>query len=341
MSNNISFKNQLVHGQYTNEMQIEMDRLKDLWAQMEVVDFSQPLTDEVRLADQKLHSVWNIQLQDIAEVRHVKIPGNEQLNAVGCDAVIFTPEHVVGDGIIFYVHGGGWSLCNLKTHEGLMRALANASEKTLVGVHYRLAPQNPYPAGLSDVVSAFRHVQASPQSFGLPSGPIVIAGDSAGANLALATMLHEIQAHRPLPAGALLFYGCYGLDFSTPSYQQYADGHLLTEPVMRKLWNWYLPDSNNHKNPLAVPLTASDEHLKALPPLFLSAAEMDPLASDTFLLKEKLDQLKRTDAIWIEKGVVHGYMEMVFQLEAARRTHTKAADAARQFISNALNSGYK
>lgn len=335
MSNESENAGNSTSGAYTLEMKAEMDRVEKLWADMEAVDFDQPLTDEVRIADEKIHSVWNMELQDVGEVCHITIPGKKELKAKDCEAVIFRPKQE-GKGFIFYVHGGGWSLCNLKTHEGLMRALANACGKTLIGVHYRLAPENPFPAGLKDVVSAYRTVLESPRKFGLPEGPIVIAGDSAGANLSLAVMLHEIQAEQPLPAGAVLFYGCYGLDFTTPSYRQYAEGHLLTTPIMRQLWKWYLPDSRDHDNPLAVPLKATDELLEALPALFFCVAEIDPLASDSFLLKDRLDKLGRSDVIWVEEGVVHGYLEMVFQLEASRRTHKKAGESINRFISIAL-----
>ena len=323
---------------YTEEMRVEMERIERLLSDMEAIDFEKPITPEVRLIDAGIHAIWNIEVQEVAEVRYFTIPGDEQLNVADCDAVVVRPQQV-GDGVIFYIHGGGWCLGSTKTHVGAMRALANASGKTVVGVDYRLAPENPFPAGLNDVVWAYRSILASPEKFDLSDGPIVIAGDSAGANLALAAMLYEVQAGRPLPAGALLFYGCYTPDFSAPSYQQYAEDHLLTKPIMRQLWNSYIPDTDNHNNPLAAPLAASDEQLKALPPVFLAAAEMDPIASDTYMLKDRLEKLGRSeDSIWVEEGTIHGYVQMVFQLEASRRTHTKAAAAANRFMAQASSS---
>lgn len=224
---------------------------------------------------------------------------------------------------------------NLETHERFMRVLCNEARTTVLGVHYRLAPEHPYPAGLNDVVSAFRRVSALRAAMDLPQGPIVVAGDSAGANLALATILHEIAGERQLPAGALLFYGVFGADFETASYKTYSDGHVLTEAIMRQLWNWYIPDVEKRRDPLAAPILASDEQLRALPPLFLVAAELDPLASDTLNLKRRLDVLGRTDRMWIEPGVIHGFVQMTAVLEAARRTVREAANAARSFITAA------
>lgn len=317
-------------GAYTAEMQAELDRLATLIS--EEVDFSRAPDAAMRALDERNSAVWNIDPPPVASVRHVRISADEALDAAPCDAVIYTPENA-GHGVIFYVHGGGWALNNLATHESLMRALCNETRMTLVGVHYRLAPENPYPAALMDVISAFRRIVSCPTEFGLPEGPVVIAGDSAGANLAMATMLHEIGAERPLPAGALLFYGVFGADFDTLSYRAYADGHRLTTAIMRRFWDWYIANEARRDDPLAAPLKASDAQLRALPPLFLLAAEMDPLASDSYDLKRRLDGLGRDDALIVEPGVIHGFMQMTAVLEAARKGMRAAGRAANRFVA--------
>ena len=319
----------------TPEMQIEMKRIESLWKEMEAVNFGSPLSDEARLNNRKLHSIWNIEKQEVKSIRYVTVDGDAQLNTPKCKAVVIKPmKETIGS--IFYIHGVGWCLCDLVTHEGLMRALANASGKSVVAIEYRLAPQDPFPAGLLDLVAAYRAILNSPEKFDLDCGPIVIAGDSAGANLALALMLHEQNLQRPLPVGALLFYGCFGLDFETPSYKLFAEDYLLTRDIMRQFWKFYLSKTEDRSDPLAVPLLANDSQLVSLPPMFLSVAEVDPLASDSFLLKARLDRLGRDDQLWVEKGTVHGFMEMVFQLEASRRTHEKAGFSINMFIDKAL-----
>ncbi|WP_278384917.1 alpha/beta hydrolase [Alteromonas mediterranea] len=319
----------------TTEMQFEMERIESLWKDMEAVNFDKPLSDQDRLNDRRLHSIWNIKKQEVQSIRYVIVDSNAQLNTPECKAVVIKPMKET-TGSIFYIHGGGWSLCDLVTHEGLMRALANASNKNVIAIEYRLAPQHPFPEGLLDLVAAYRAILDTPEKYGLGCGPVVIAGDSAGANLALAVMLHEQKFQRPLPVGALLFYGCFGLDFETPSYKTFSEGYLLTRDIMQQLWNWYLPKAEDRFDPLAVPLLAKDSQLISLPPMFLSTGEVDPLASDSLLLKDRLDAIGREDQLWIEKGTVHGYMEMVFQLEASRRTHEKAGIAVNMFIDKAL-----
>ena len=321
-------------GTYTAEMQVEVERLGRLITK--TVDLTRPPDAASRKLDtDNCNTVWNIDLPEVASVRRLTISADDSIDAVACDAVVYEPIQGGGEGLIFYVHGGGWAYMDLKTHERLMRVLCNEARMTLIGVHYRLAPENPFPAGLKDVVSAFRKVLSSRAELGLPEGPVIIAGDSAGGNLAMATMLHEIDAGRALPAGALLFYGVYGADFETPSYKAYADGHGLTESIMRQLWDWYVPEEVARRNPLVAPIMASDAQLRALPPLFLVVAEIDPLASDTLNLKKRLDAFGRTDTLLVEPGVIHSFILMTAVLNAARRATNEAAKAAIQFIAAA------
>lgn len=321
---------------YTAEMQAELDRIDALGPVK--VDFSRPPDAAMRKIDADLNALWNIDLPMVASVRRLGLSGDKAIGAADCEAIVYQPADA-GEGIIFFVHGGGWAFMDLDTHERFMRQLCIEARTTLIGVHYRLAPENPYPAALKDVVSAFREVLAHRVDLGLPEGPVVIAGDSAGGNLALAAMLHEIDAGRELPAGGLLFYGVFGANFETPSYRSHAEGHVLTKSIMQQLWDWYLPDAMRRRDPLAAPIMASDDQLRKLPPLFLAVAEVDPLASDSLELGQRLATLGRDDMIWIEQGVIHGFLQMTAVLEAARRAMREAGAAARTFIGGPGRDG--
>lgn len=317
---------------YTEEMRAELDRIAILAP--EKVDFGRPPDIRARKVDADLNALWNIDLPSVASVRRLTLPGDASIGAADCEAVLYEPVGA-DEGLILFVHGGGWAFMDLDTHERFMRQLCNDASTAVIGVHYRLAPENPFPAALKDVVSALRQVLGSGSFHGLPSGPVVIAGESAGANLALAAMLHEIDAGRDLPAGGLLLNGVFGADFETTSYRTYAEGHVLTRQIMRQLWDWYLPDAARRSDPLAAPNLASDDQLRELPPLFLVAAEIDPLASDSLILKDRLDAIGREDGLWLERGVIHSFLQMTAVLEAARRAVGAAAAAARQFITRA------
>lgn len=319
-------------GVLTDEMRTEFDQLKGRLAALPNV--TKLTFAQARGIDQHIHAYWNTDMPAMQETYRLQIPGDRSLNAEACDAVIFQPSHAQL-GTILYVHGGGWCFCSLATHERFMRALADSARVEVIGIHYRLAPEHPFPLGLMDVISACRAVMRRPEELDLSGGPVVIAGDSAGANLALAAMLHEVAGGSALPVGALLLYGAYDMNFSTPSYLAYRDGYWLTADAMQESWMRYLPESAMRDSALARPLLASDELLAALPPLFLAAAECDPLTSETLELKHRLDRLGRFDALHVEPGVIHGFLQMTSRLRAARVVTAHAAAAANRFIAGA------
>jgi len=290
---------------------------------------------EGRALSFRLGARWRVDMPALADRREIVVPAQPGLGSAEVPALVLEPEGATA-GAILFVHGGGWAFGSPASHERHARLIAIGSRLPVVSVDYRLAPEFPFPSGLVDVVAAFRALLADPGRFGVREGPIVVAGDSAGANLALAATLHEIEAGRPLPAGALLFYAVLDDDFETPSHRAFGVGYNLTSAKMRRYWDWYTPDPADRSNPLAAPLKADDEMLRRLPPLHLLAAEIDPLASDTLRLADRLRALGRDDALRVEPGVVHGFLQMTVALPAAREATERAAAAARMFVDQAV-----
>ncbi len=252
---------------------------------------------------------WNSDLPEMADAQTVV--------HAGMAARWVVPENDRGTEAILHVHGGGWALCSPATHEGAARQLANACACPVLTIEYRLAPEDQFPAGLHDVLSAWRARS--------PDRRWSIAGDSAGANLGLAAMLAMIAAGDELPACGLLFYGVYGADFDTESYIRNAAGPGLTRDKMMRYWGWYAPEEARD-DPLVAPLTADDDALRALPPLYLNAAELDPLLFDSEALSRRLLTLGRTDVFDRVPGVVHGFMQMSSVLPEAREAFEKAGN---------------
>ncbi|SNB76660.1 acetyl esterase [Arboricoccus pini] len=271
---------------------------------------------------------WNVDLPPLALVRHLKIQANDELGTPTLAARLFAPANA--HGVLLYVHGGGWAFCSLATHERAMRLLALASGMAVVGVAYRLAPEHPFPVPLLDTVAAWRALSDG-QIVG--GGPYAIGGDSAGANLALAAMLHEQREGRVLPRLALLYYGVYANDHSTPSHRAYGRGFGLTTQGMERYWAWYIPDASNRANPLASPLLAEDAALAGLPPLWLNAAGLDPLASDSLLLAARLRDLGRDDPIVLHAGVLHGFMQQATVVTEGRQAFQMSGDWAREILA--------
>ena len=236
----------------------------------------------------------------------------------GLPARLVTPPNDRGTDAILHVHGGGWALCSAATHEDAARRLALACACPVLTPDYRLAPEDPFPAGLDDVTAAWQARDRARRWS--------VAGDSAGANLALALMLRLIAQGAALPAAGLLFYGVYGTDFDTQSYRAHEHGPGLTRAKMMRYWDWYAPREARNQPEIA-PLAASDEALRALPPLYLNAAGLDPLASDTQALADRLHAMGRADTCDFVDGVVHGFMQMGSALPEARAAFDAAGAA--------------
>lgn len=142
---------------------------------------------------------------------------------------------------IVYIHGGGWVLCDLDSHDGVCRELAQRSGLKVVSLGYRLAPEHPFPAPLEDCVSVVRWLAARGRDWGIDR--LVIAGDSAGANLSLATLLALRDAGEQPLRGAALVYGVFAPDHDTPSHLAYGgdNRYFLSTAEMEWFWGHYVP----------------------------------------------------------------------------------------------------
>ena len=124
---------------------------------------------------------WNLDLPEMAKVEDLEILSRENHPT---RIRLYQPMEY-SSGTILHIHGGGWAFCSIETHERASRLLANETRACVVSLEYSLAPENPYPAGLLDCVRAWREMLLLSSQFGLQR-PFMVAGDSAGANLALA-----------------------------------------------------------------------------------------------------------------------------------------------------------
>lgn len=189
---------------------------------------------------------WNRDLPEM-EVRALTLAGGDG-QPMACR--IYRPEGAGPQGAVLHLHGGGWAFGNLDTHERAARKLALACRLPVLSCDYRLAPEHPFPAGLEDCRAAWRALRGG--AAGL-AGPFAVAGDSAGANLALALMLAETAPQGGgAPDAGLLFYGAFAADFDTESFRAFADGPGLTRDRMRRFWDWYA-SGDQRSDPLAAP----------------------------------------------------------------------------------------
>lgn len=216
-------------------------------------------------------------------------------------------------GTILFLHGGGWVVGSLDTHDGAARALAKAAGCALLSVEYRKAPEHPFPAGLDDAEMALRWVIAAGAGLGL-DGSIILAGDSAGANLAAALALRARDAGIRL-AGQMLIYPATDLAHETASTAQFAHGFFLSRATLR----WYIANylqGADPTNPEASPLLAAD--LTGLCPTLLVTADHDPLRNEGRAHAARLTETGNDVTFREWPGTTHGFMIMAGVTPAAR-----------------------
>jgi acetyl esterase len=259
---------------------------------------------------------WNADRPSLWAVYNFQLPGEHGAIRVR----LYDPGIARPAPCLIYIHGGGWVIGSLDSHDGVCRRLAQAGSFMVASVDYRLAPEHKFPAGLEDCIAAVRWIAAHGAAWGIDSGRLAIGGDSAGGNLALATLLALRDAHeRPLRAG-LLIYGAYlpyTADTETASQAAYGDGsYVLSSAEMRWFWDHYVSGPADNEHPLAVPLLAE---LKGLPPLLATAAEFDPLLEDTTRLVARLEQAGVPHRYDLWPGVAHACIHMTRMLDVAQR----------------------
>jgi acetyl esterase len=216
---------------------------------------------------------------------------------------------------VVFLHGGGFVTCNIDIYDGVARQLAKRSGLRLVSVGYALAPEHPFPIPLDDCVAAVRWViQNGATEFGIDPARVAIAGDSAGATLALATCL-KLRDDGPIPLrGAALIYGCYAPDTHTPSYHAYGSGaYLISKTEMEWYWANYAQTEEARRDPLAAPLLAN---LKGLPPLYIAASECDPLRNDSERLCERATHAGVETELRMWKGMIHACVNLMGWIDA-------------------------
>lgn len=204
---------------------------------------------------------------------------------------------------IVYLHGGGWVVGDLDSHDFITAELAAHLQVLVLAVDYRLAPEYPFPAGFNDCLAVWRALERGDCPFPLDLKRRVVVGDSAGGNLAAALCLALRDADEPLPAAQVLIYPGLGGAASLPSRSQCADAPLLSTSDLDCYHALYLPGPTQ-RSPYAMPLLAND--FSCLPPTFIAVAQFDPLRDDGVCFSERLNAAATPALLYQGQGLVHG-----------------------------------
>jgi acetyl esterase len=212
---------------------------------------------------------------------------------------------------IVYLHGGGWVQCDLDTHDGACRRLANETRSVVVSVDYRLAPEHPFPAAIDDAHAAATWTAGKVDDLGIDGSRLAIAGDSAGGNLAAAVTLLARDRRSCELVYQLLVYPVIDCSWRRNEYaSKHENGvaYRLTTASLEWYRGHYLRDDYDGENPLASPICARD--LRGLPPTTVVTAEFDPLRDEGEAYARALAAAGVATETYRANGMFHGFFNM-------------------------------
>lgn len=273
----------------------------DQMAAMNIPPIHTMTPEQVRMGIAMQLAMESMEPEQVARVENRSIRGP----AGEIPVRIYAPQ---GNGpfpALVFFHGGGWVICNLDTHDGICRSLANGAGCVVVSVDYRLAPEHKFPAAPEDCYAATQWVAKNAAELNVEASNIAIGGDSAGGNLTAVVAQMARDRGGPHLVFQLLIYPATDFRMNTPSIEENATGYFLTKDDMIWFTNHYLNSEEDKTNPLASPLLAND--LSGLPPALIITAQYDPLRDEGELYGQKLREAGVPVTVSRYEGVIHGF----------------------------------
>jgi len=243
------------------------------------------------------------------------------------DARTYLPREGSCAASVLYLHGGGWALGDLDINDSVCRRIAADAGVAVLSLGYRLAPEHPYPAALEDAAT----VLGTLADGGVPgfTGPLVLAGLSAGGQLAAVLALRSRAGFAPAVVHQLLFCPVLDCDLDRESYREFGDGLGLTTDDMAWFWRMYVPDRATRRRPDVSPLRIPSA--TGLAPATVVVAGADPLRDEAVDYADKLAADGVDVRCSVTDGVPHGFMAMP-DLDSGRAALRFATDHLRQSL---------
>ena len=229
-----------------------------------------------------INDYWNVDgstQELVADVKRIDLAGVacEWLVAPGADP----------DKRLLYIHGGGWTAGNLDSHRPLSARISKAAGVAVLAVHYRLAPEHPFPAGLDDCVHAYRWLRNNGPNGAAPARAMFIAGDSAGGNLTLATLLACKERGLPQPNGAIPISPATDFSASGDSYSTRAALDPIIPGVREGIQAMGAVYTQGRADPLSPLCSPLNGDLRGIAPLLIHVGDHEVLLDDSTRLAAK------------------------------------------------------
>ncbi|EMF0073158.1 alpha/beta hydrolase [Enterococcus hirae] len=221
--------------------------------------------------------------------------------------------------VIFYIHGAGWVFGSAQTHDKLIRELAVRTNSVVVFPEYSRSPEAKYPTAIEQSYAVLQKLSELAESKGLDLTELAVAGDSVGGNMAtVMTILTKERQGLPIQK-QLLFYPVTDANFTTDSYQEFAENYFLTKEGMKWFWDQYTTDDSERSEITASPLRATSEDLADLPPALILTGEADVLRDEGEAYARKLRDVGVAVTQVRFQGMIHDFV-MVNSLDQTNAT---------------------
>lgn len=182
--------------------------------------------------------------------------------------------------VFIFIHGGGWVLGDYPTHKRMVRDLAVGSGAVGVFVNYTRTPDAKFPTAINEIYAATKWVAEHGSEIGVDGKRLGVVGNSVGGNMTAVTSNLAKERKGPNIKVAVLMWPIVDANFETESYKEFGADRFLTTPLMKWMYDMYIPDASKRSDPLASPLHASIDKLKGLPPTLIQVAENDVLRDE-------------------------------------------------------------
>jgi acetyl esterase len=261
--------------------------------------------------------------EPVAAIEDVLVPRGD----ARIPAALYTPQHEADtDGLIVWLHGGGWYVGDIPTFDRVARSMANAAGRKVLMVDYRLAPEHCFPAQADDAAAAvaWARSDAGAQRLGVDPADVIVGGDSAGGQLAVLATRAARADDRPPVAAQLLVYPALDPRMDSDSYNTFAQGPMLTRDDMAQCWSRYL----DGRDPGEASVLEATDHTN-MPPTWIAVAGHDPLRDDG----RRYAALLREAGVTVDErefpDMVHGFLRWGGVVDRTRELIDWLGQAAR------------
>jgi len=279
---------------------------------------------DARTAYQAGADVLEIPKATLARVENLHIPARD---GHAIPARLYAPTADPGLPLLLYLHGGGFTIGSIATHDILCRELARLAGCMVVSLDYRLAPEHRFPTAHDDAWDALQWLAQHAQTLGADPARLAVGGDSAGGTLAAASAIQARDVGLPLALQLLIYPGCAAHQ-DTPSHTTFARGLVLEEPAISWFFGNYVQSRAEREDWRFAPLLAPD--LDGVAPAWVGLAECDPLVDEGIEYADKLRLAGVPVDLDIYRGVTHEFIKMGRAIPEARKAHADAARALRR-----------